>query len=88
MATLENRRPETPDMADKLDGKTIAILATEGVEQIELTEPRKARRGRGREGRLLSLEAGDFQGFNHLDKGDTFTADKAVADAASTTTTA
>jgi len=68
-------------MADKLQGKTIAILATEGVEQIELTEPRKAVEAEGAAVELLSLEAGDFQGFEHLDKGETFTADKAVSDA-------
>jgi len=68
-------------MADRLQGKTIAILATEGVEQIELTEPRKAVEAEGATVELLSLEAGEFQGFEHLDKGETFTADKAVADA-------
>jgi protease I len=65
----------------KLDGKRIAFLATDGVEQVELTEPLKAVRDEGAEVDLISLEKGDFQGFNHLDKGDTFTADKAVADA-------
>jgi protease I len=65
----------------KLDGKRIAFLATDGVEQVELTEPLKAVRDEGAEVDLISLEEGDFQGFNHLDKGDTFTADKAVADA-------
>jgi protease I len=65
----------------KLDGKRIAFLATDGVEQIELTEPLEAVRGEGAEVDLISLEKGEFQGFNHLDKGDTFTADKAVADA-------
>jgi protease I len=64
----------------KLDGKTVAILATEGVEQIELTEPRKAVEEAGADVVLLSIEAGDFQGFEHLDKGETFTADKAVKD--------
>jgi protease I len=64
----------------KLDGKKVAILATEGVEQVELTEPRKAVQEAGAEVVLLSLEAGDFQGFDHLDKGETFTADKAVKD--------
>src|SRR6476646_3887430 len=68
-------------MADKLQGKTIAILATEGVEQIELTEPRKAVEAEGATVELLSLEAGEFQGVEHLDKGETFTADKAVSDA-------
>ena len=65
----------------KLDGKRIAFLATDGVEQVELTEPLKAVREAGAEVDLISLEQGDFQGFNHLDKGDTFTADKAAADA-------
>jgi protease I len=65
----------------KLDGKRIAFLATDGVEEIELTEPLKAVRAAGAEVDLISLKEGEFQGFNHLDKGDTFTADKAVADA-------
>jgi deglycase len=64
-----------------LDGKRIAFLATDGVEQIELTEPMKAVRDAGAEIDLISLKKGEFQGFDHLDKGDTFTADKAVADA-------
>ena len=66
-------------MAD-LTGKTIAILATEGVEQVELTEPRKAFEDAGAQTTLISLQMGDFQGFEHLDKADTFTADAAVAD--------
>jgi protease I len=65
----------------KLDGKRIAILATDGVEQVELTEPFEAVRGEGAEVDLISLEKGEFQGFDHLDKGKTFTADKAVKDA-------
>jgi protease I len=65
----------------KLDGKRIAFLATDGVEQIELTEPLKAVRNEGAEVDLISLKQGDFQGFEHLDKADTFTADKAAADA-------
>ncbi len=68
-------------MAEDLSGKKIAFLATDGVEQVELTEPRKAVEEAGADTELISLEAGEFQGFNHLDKGDTFTADKAVADA-------
>src|SRR3954470_3133557 len=64
----------------KLDGKKVAILATDGVEQIELTEPRKAVEQEGADVTLVSLGEGDFQGFNHLDKGDTFTAGKAVKD--------
>src|SRR5262245_58355455 len=65
----------------KLNGKRIAFLATDGVEQVELIEPRKAVEKEGAEVELISLEQGEFQGFEHLDKGQTFTADKAVADA-------
>jgi deglycase len=65
----------------KLDGKKIAFLATEGVEQVELIEPRKAVEAEGAEVDLISLEKGKFQGFEHLDKGETFTADKAAKDA-------
>jgi len=64
-----------------LDGKRIAFLATDGVEQVELTEPLKAARDAGADTELISLQKGRFQGFDHLDKGDTFDADKAVADA-------
>jgi protease I len=65
----------------KLNGKRIAFLAADGVEQVELIEPRKAVEKEGAEVELISLEQGEFQGFEHLDKGQTFTADKAVADA-------
>ena len=65
----------------KLDGKRIAFLATDGVEEVELIEPRKAVEDEGAEVELLSLEKGEFQGFDHLDKDQVFTADKAVKDA-------
>ena len=68
-------------MATELAGKTIAFLATEGVEQVELTEPWKAVEQAGGTAALISLEDGKVQAFNHLDKGDTFTVDKTVADA-------
>jgi protease I len=68
-------------MADELQGKKIAILATDGVEQVELTEPRKAIEDAGAQTELLSLEDGEILAFNHLDHGDKFPVDKAVADA-------
>jgi len=53
----------------KLEGKKVAFLvANEGVEQVELTEPLEAVRGSGAEVELLALEAGEVQAFNHLDK--------------------
>jgi hypothetical protein len=68
-------------MAKELQGKKIAFLAADGVEQIELTEPWKAVEQAGGEPELLSTESGKIQGFNHLDHGDTFTVDKEVAKA-------
>ncbi len=68
-------------MAGKLEGKTIAFLATEGVEQVELTEPWKAVEQAGATPELISLEGGQVQGFNHLDKADTFPVDHTAKDA-------
>ena len=68
-------------MANELSGKRIAFLATDGVEQVELTEPRKAVEQEGARVEVLSLQRGEFQGFEHLDKGQTFTADRAASDA-------
>ncbi|HEY2879974.1 type 1 glutamine amidotransferase domain-containing protein [Nocardioides sp.] len=68
-------------MAD-LTGKTIAFLmAGEGVEQVELTEPWSAVEKAGGTPRLLSVESGKVQAFNHLEKADTFDVDVVVADA-------
>jgi protease I len=68
-------------MANELQGKKIAFLATHGVEQIELTEPWKAVEQAGGEPELVSLESGEIQAFNHLDHGDTFPVDREVAQA-------
>lgn len=69
-------------MADRLQDKKIAFLmANEGVEQVELTEPLEAVREAGAEAELLAPEAGEIQAFNHLDKGEKFEADRAVGDA-------
>lgn len=66
----------------KLDGKRIAILvANEGIEQVELTEPRRALEEAGATVELLAPEAGEAQAFNHLDKADAFPVDRAVAEA-------
>jgi protease I len=68
-------------MASELAGKTIAFLATEGVEQVELTEPWKAVEQAGGKPELVSTDDGEVQAFNHLDKGDTFKVDKTVSEA-------
>jgi protease I len=68
-------------MAGKLEGKAIAFLAAEGVEQIELTEPWKAVEQEGGNPELISLEPGHVQAFNHLDKADTFQVDHTASEA-------
>ena len=65
----------------KLQDKRVAFLATNGVEQVELTEPWKAVEKEGGSPELISLETGQIQGFEHLDKAQTFDVDRAVADA-------
>jgi protease I len=54
-------------MAGQLDGKKVAFLFTEGVEQVELTKPLEAVRDAGGTPELISLETGAVQMFNHLD---------------------
>jgi protease I len=59
----------------------VAFLATDMVEQVELTEPWKAVQDEGATPELVSLEEGEIQGFNHYDKADTFTVDCTVEEA-------
>ncbi|MEV8067394.1 MULTISPECIES: type 1 glutamine amidotransferase domain-containing protein [unclassified Streptomyces] len=56
------------------------LTAPEGVEQVELTEPRKAAEDAGHETVLVSTQSGEIQGFDHLDKADTFPVDAVVGD--------
>src|SRR3954468_8425683 len=68
-------------MADELKGTRIAFLATDMVEQVELTGPWEALTGAGAELELVSLQDGKIQGFNHYDKADTFKVDRTVEEA-------
>ncbi|MET8986786.1 type 1 glutamine amidotransferase domain-containing protein [Nonomuraea wenchangensis] len=62
-----------------MNGKTIAFLvAPEGVEQVELTEPWKAVKQAGGTPKLISTDSGQIQGFHHLDKADEFAVDDTV----------
>ncbi len=67
-------------MAD-LSGKKVAFLATDMVEQVELTEPWKTVEQAGGRPELVSLESGEIQGFNHYDKADKFSVDRTVGEA-------
>jgi protease I len=69
-------------MANELHGCRIAfMIANEGAEQVELTQPWQAVRDAGGTPELLAPEPGQAQAFNHLDKADTFPVDRAITDA-------
>jgi len=68
-------------VTDKLQGKRVAFLATDMVEQVELTKPWKAVEEEGAKVELVSLEEGEIQGFNHYDKANTFKVDRTVEEA-------
>jgi protease I len=69
-------------VASELQGKKIAFLvAPEGVEQVELTEPWKAVKNAGGTPELLSTDSGEVQAFNQLDKGDKYPVDRVVSEA-------
>ena len=68
-------------MAEELNGRTVAVLvANEGVEQVEMTEPVEALREAGATVEPTAPEKGEIQAFEHLDKADKFRADHAVAE--------
>jgi protease I len=66
-----------------LNGKRVAILATDMFEQVELVEPRKALEEAGATTEIVSLREGEIQGFDHYDKADTFPVDRTVEEASS-----
>jgi len=69
-------------MADELRDLTIAILAADGVEQVELEQPRQAVQDAGAQTHLLSLDDGEIQAMNHdIEPGDTFGVDAKVSEA-------
>src|SRR5215469_3289711 len=68
-------------MASKLNGKKIAILATDGFEQVELREPRKALDGAGATTVVISPKGGVIKGWKFKEWGDTVKVDKTLDDA-------
>lgn len=68
-------------MPRTLEGKRVAFLvAPEGTEQVELTEPWKAVEEAGGVPELVSVQAGSIQAYHHLDAADTFRVDKIVTE--------
>jgi protease I len=68
-------------MANELQGKRVAIMvANEGVEEVELTQPREALQQAGATVTIVAPEVGKVQMVNHLDPGDVIEADRATGD--------
>jgi protease I len=68
-------------MPATLSGRKVAILAADGVEQVELVTPRDAVQQAGATTELVSLQAGEIQATEHdINPADTFTVDKVVAE--------
>lgn len=67
---------------EKLQGKKVAILATDGVEAVELTEPKNALEAAGAKVDVISLKRGEIQGFNHDQPGPKIKVDKEIGEVA------
>ncbi|WP_234735632.1 type 1 glutamine amidotransferase domain-containing protein [Tellurirhabdus bombi] len=65
----------------KLGGKKVAILLTDGFEQVELTEPRKALQEAGAETHLIAPKGGEVKGWAETEWGDTFPVDLTLDEA-------
>jgi protease I len=68
-------------MTASIRGKRVAFLATDGVEEVEYTEPRKAVEAAGGTAELISIKTGEIQALNHMDKAGTYRVDRQVGEA-------
>jgi protease I len=68
-------------MAGELDGMRVAVVATDGVEQVELDRPWQVLEEAGAQPELVSLEDGTITAYDHIDKGDTRKVDATVGSA-------
>lgn len=66
---------------ERLQGRRVAVLATDGVEQVELTKPVEALKAAGADVRIVSPKGGEIQGFNHFDKADRIHVDQELSQA-------
>ena len=80
MAQQQMRSPVAPE-STRIDGRVAVLVANDGVEQVELTEPWEALKQAGAQVELIAPEPGSVQARNHLDKADTFPVDRTLADA-------
>jgi protease I len=68
-------------MPNELTGMRIAVLVTDGVEEVEYTKPREALEEAGAQPELISIKSGSIQAVQHMDKGGTYQVERVVTDA-------
>jgi protease I len=68
-------------MAQELSGRRVAVLATDGVEEVEYTEPRKAVEAAGARVELVAPHGGQIQAMQHVDKGNAYRVERTLDDA-------
>jgi len=68
-------------MTQRLNGRRVAVLATDGFEQAELTKPVEGLRAEGAEVEVVSPKSGQIQGYNHQEKGDKSSVDRLLSEA-------
>jgi deglycase len=79
---LDTDRRGDHEMADELQGKKVAILAADGVERVELEQPREAVHDAGAQTELLSIHDGEIDAREHdLEPAGSFAVDRTVGDA-------
>jgi protease I len=78
MPDMSHSESQGQPAAASLAGRRIAVLATDGVERVELVEPWRALEAAGADCDLISLEAGEIRTFDHLDPADSFPVDLTV----------
>jgi len=69
---------EEDGMQQNLKGKKVAILATDGFEQVELTEPKKALEQQGAATEVISPKSGEIKGWKFIEWGDSVKVDKVL----------
>jgi protease I len=77
----EQQKPQTQTQGQNLKGKKVAILVTDGFEQVELTEPRKALDAAGAQTSIVSPKKDKVRGWNFTDWGGEFKVDVPLAQA-------
>lgn len=70
-----SNKPKEDTVAQELQGRTVAVLATDGFEQAELTTPVEELKKAGAAVRVVAPEGGQIQGYKHHDKGDLYPVD-------------